>query len=87
MSFDWPRIHKWEENLEREITDSVWEYVCEFYGVEEISELTLEQIQEVEAFRDELNEYSPMQWGFSNVINHWESESWIAEQEIESDND
>ena len=83
MSFDWPRIHKWEENLEREITDSVWEYVCEFYGVEEISELTLEQIQEVEAFRDELNEYSPMQWGFSNVIIHWESESWIAEQEVD----
>ena len=79
MSFDWPRIHKWEENIERDITDSVWEYICEFYGVEEISELTTEQIQEVEAFRDELNEYSLMQWGFSNVINHWESETWEAQ--------
>lgn len=80
MSFEWPRIHKWEENIEREVTDAVWEYVCEFYATDEISELTLEQIQEVEVFRDELNEYSPLQIGFSNIINHWENESWEEEQ-------
>jgi len=81
MSFDWPRIHKWEERIESDVTDSVYEYVMEHYGVDEITELTEEQIKEVEDFRDELNEYSPMQWGFSNLINHWESETWEAENE------
>lgn len=81
MSFDWPRIHKWEERIESDVTDSVYEYVMEHYGVDEITELTEEQIKEVENFRDELNEYSPMQWGFSNLINHWESETWEAENE------
>ena len=75
-SFNWPRMHKWEENIEREVTDAVYEYVCEFYGVDEITELTEEQIGELESFRDlDLNEYSPFQWGFSNLINHWESEN------------
>lgn len=81
MSFEWPRIHKWEERIESDVTDSVYEYVMEHYGVDEITELTEEQIKEVEDFRDELNEYSPMQWGFSNLINHWESETWEAENE------
>ena len=81
MSFKWPRIHKWEERIESDVTDSVYEYVMEHYGVDEIVELTEEQIKEVEDFRDELNEYSPMQWGFSNLINHWESETWEAENE------
>ena len=73
MSFEWPRIHKWEENIEREVTDNVREYVLEFYGLDEIAELTEEQMNEVQAFRDELNEYSPMQWGFSNIYNEWEA--------------
>ena len=74
MSFEWNRIHKWEENHERNITEDVEEYICEHYGVESIETLTQEQIDEVEAYRDELNEYSVMQIGFSNVINNWESE-------------
>lgn len=80
MSFDIPRVHKWEENIEREVTDELWSYVCDYYGVDEISELSEEQIQEVEYYRDnDLNEYSPLQIGFSNIINNWESESWEAE--------
>ena len=79
MSFDIPRVHKWEENIEREVTDELYSYVCEWFGVEEIGELTDDQIQEVEAYRDDLNEYSPLQIGFSNIINHWESESWETE--------
>ena len=68
MSFEWNRIHKWEENIEREVSDAVYEYVCEFYGVEDIDQLTLEQAAEIQAFRDELNEYSVMQIGFSNIL-------------------
>lgn len=72
--FEWPRIHKWEENIEREITDSVHEYVCEFYGVEDTNDLNEDQIRELDQFREyDLNEYSPMQIGISNIINAWES--------------
>lgn len=72
--FDWPNIHKYEENLEHIITDYVVEYVTEFYGVVEIEELTKDMIEEVEAFRVELNEYSLMQIGFSNLISTWEGQ-------------
>jgi len=79
MSFEWNRIHKWEENIEREVSDAVYEYVCEFYGIEDIEELTHEQLSEIEGFRDSLNEYSVMQIGFSNLINHVESIHWEKE--------
>ena len=72
MSFEWNRIHKWEENHERSITEDVEEYICEYYDTESIEELTKDQIEELEVFRSELNEYSVMQIGFSNVINNWE---------------
>lgn len=84
MSFEWPRIHKWDENIENQVTDAVYEYVFEFYGVNEIGELTEEQINEVSGFRDEISEYSPMQIGFSNLVTHWDSETWEPEDE---DND
>jgi hypothetical protein len=75
MAFEWGRIHKWEENYERDITDDVRTQICEHYGVEEVTELTEEQINEVQVFRDELNEYSVMQWGFSNIYSEWEMEN------------
>ena len=74
MSFEWNRIYKWEENHEYNITEDVFEYVLEHYGAESIEELTPEQIDEIQAYRDELNEYSIMQIGFSNLINQWESQ-------------
>jgi hypothetical protein len=72
MSFEWNRIHKWEDNIEREITDSVFEYVCEYYGIDEVEDLTKDRLLDIIAFREELNEYSPMQIGFSNLINQIE---------------
>jgi len=76
MAFEWNRIHKWEENIEREVTDAVYEYVCEYYEVDDISELSEEQIAQVEGYRDhELHEFSVLQIGFSNIINNWESEN------------
>lgn len=72
MSFEWNRIHKWEDNIEREITDSVFEYVCEYYGIDDVDDLTKDQLLEIIAFREELNEFSPIQIGFSNLINHME---------------
>ena len=41
--FNWPRIHKYEENFERDIIDSVYGYIFQYYGIEEIKQLTKEQ--------------------------------------------
>jgi hypothetical protein len=77
MSFEWNRIHKWEDNIESQINDSVSDYVFEYYGVDEIGELTEEQINEISTFRDEmLSEFSVMQVGFSNLISWWDSENY-----------
>ena len=74
MAFEWNRIYKWEENHERDITESVEQYIFEYYGVGDIEELSKEQIEEVDAWRSEnLHEYNIMQVGFSNLVNHWES--------------
>ena len=77
MSFEWNRIHKWEDNIEREVTDAVYEYVCEYYDIDDVEELTAEQVKELDVYRNEtLNEYSVMQIGFSNLINYWEDANY-----------
>lgn len=77
MAFEWNRIHKSEEYLERIINELVFEKVTEHYAIDSIEELTRDQIDELEHFRnDVLNEYSPLQVGFSDVIQTWESENW-----------
>ena len=99
MAFEWHRMHKWEENIESEVTDAVEqqvteqygvdsvvdlteEQICEHYSVDDVLELTAEQMDEVRAFRDEhVSEYSPMNWGFSNVIMRYEDENYEEEEE------
>ena len=82
MSFEWPRMHKWEENIERDVTEALEEQLMEHYGVDDVLELTAEQMDEVRAFREEyVSEYSPMNWGFSNVIMRYEDENYQEEQE------
>jgi len=73
MAFEWPKIYKVEEQIEQQSVDWVYEYVCEFYDVEDIEELTEEQINEIDKYREGLYSYSVMQVGFSNIINQWES--------------
>jgi hypothetical protein len=70
--FIWPRIHKYEENFERSIIDSVYGYIFQYYGIEEIEQLTKEQISQIEEFKSELNEYSVLQIGFSDLLMHCE---------------
>ena len=79
MAFEWPRSHKWEENIEHEVTDGLRELIYEQYGVDEVSELTEDQMDEVMAYRDELSEYSPLQWAFSNVYSEWEMDNESAD--------
>lgn len=82
MAFEWPRMHKWEENIERDVTEALEEQICEQYSVEDVLELSSEQMDEVRAFREEyVSEYSPMNWGFSNVIMRYEDENYEEEQE------
>lgn len=74
MAFEWPKIYRAEEYFEYQATEWVFDYICEFYDVEGIEELTVEQIEEVSQYREnDLSAYSPMQLGFSNIINEWES--------------
>lgn len=82
--YTWHRIHKTEENLERQITEWVEEHIQEWFGVDDTNDLTEEQIDEVIKFRDEdLNEVSPMQWGYSNIISAWENNQWEESQECD----
>ena len=79
--FHWDKIYKHEENIERDVTERVENYVKEFYKVEDIFDLTEEQINDIENFRNnDLSEYSIMQIGFTNLINDWENEEYDDEE-------
>ena len=71
MAFEWNRMYKWEENHERNITEDVEEYICEYFNISNVLEMTPEQYKEVEDFSEEMNEFSVMRIGFSNVLNDW----------------
>tara|TARA_Y100000389_G_scaffold182295_1_gene198784 strand:+ start:543 stop:770 length:228 start_codon:yes stop_codon:yes gene_type:complete len=68
MSFEWNKIHKFEESFESEIIDSVEEYIMDYYDITEIHELTKDQVNEIKTFTEELNEYSVMQVGLNNIL-------------------
>lgn len=75
-SFEWPKYYKAEENLIQQAFDIVAQTVSEFYGIDDLIDLTPEQIEELEAFRAALGEYSPLQFGFGDLIGWWESENF-----------
>lgn len=75
MAFEWNRIHKHEEQIEQDVTDRVYQYVCEYYDVDDIAELTKEQHAELVEYWNDANQYSVMLIGFSNLINQWEDEN------------
>lgn len=81
MSFDWYKRYKLEEWVEREVTESVYDYVLDYYQVSEVDELTENQIEELREFMDEVLEYSPIRIGFSNLLNDWESLKWSDDEE------
>jgi len=74
MGFEWNKMYKWEENYERSIDAGIEEYVCEFYNVEEVLELSQDQIDDIQIFVDEMNEYSVMHGGMYRLLNRWEDE-------------
>jgi hypothetical protein len=70
MTFEWQRMYKHEENIEREVLERVEEYICEYYSIDSIEEMTSEQYQEVEKFWQEY-EFSIMSYGFRTVLENW----------------
>ena len=74
MPFEWNRINKTEDNFVMEISDRVFTYVREYYKVDDVMDLSQDQIQEIIDFRDnQLHEFSVMQAGFSDLISLLES--------------
>lgn len=73
MAFEWSRMYKHEENIERDVIERVEQYICEYYNIDDIEDMSEKEFEEVQQFYDEMNEYSPMCLGFSDVINRWES--------------
>jgi len=82
--FEMRKPYKAEEYYENQINEQIYEYIMEFYGVDEITEITQEQINDIEEWREfRLSEYSVLQVGFSNFMNQWENEMWELENEDE----
>ena len=76
MAFEWFKLYKYEENIEREVTERVENYIFEYYDAEGYTDITPKQIEEIQAFMDQLSEYSPIRWGFNNFINYWEDATY-----------
>ena len=80
-AYQFYKSHKVEDNIANEMYDLVFDHICQWFGVEELVDITTEQMDEIIDFREnQLNEYSPLQWGYSSVIGNWENETWEREQ-------
>jgi hypothetical protein len=78
------KSHKVEDWISSQMYDTVFDQITEWFGVDEIGDLTEEQMNEVIHFRENvLNENSPLQWGYSDIIGQWENDVWEREQEEE----
>lgn len=75
MAFDVPKIHKWAENAERILTEWAEDEIREFYSIDDMEELTEDQINEIREFVEE-SWYDWVCIGFRNVINWWENENY-----------
>jgi len=85
MGFNWGRVHKHEEQIENDIFERVSEQVCSYYEVENIEDLTEEQISEVQQWAlDDLGSSSVIQIGITDLINYWEN---ITQNDAEAEND
>ena len=76
MSYEHDRIGKVDEWLMDQAIEAVEEHVLEHFGAEELSELTIEQIDEVVAYGETLSEHSLTHWAYKEMYNRWE---WVSE--------
>lgn len=75
MDLDQRRLDKIQEDLERQRDEYMREYICEQYGVSEVTDLRSEDKEDIEKFMD--SSECPDFWlpGFSSVLNDWENEN------------
>jgi hypothetical protein len=74
MAFEWNRMHKWEENIENRIIEETHEYVKEYYSVDDIMDLTAEQVAEIETFAEsDYVQHSLMYRGICHIIDEHEN--------------
>ena len=67
--FDWVRWEKYEENNQTSMFNQVLEYVYEFYGVEDLNDLTEEQLSSIDDFREKnCNPYYPMYQSLGEIV-------------------
>ena len=79
MSFEINRAHKWMENIENDITGQLELDIAAHYGVEELSELSEDNIAELDAYADELSEdgyLSIFGMCIRNITSWWENENY-----------
>ena len=79
--FEIGRPYKYMEVLENEYTDHFYTEVLNHYGVDLITELTEQQIDEVQAEADKLEDgyTSFISMCLRNVVNSWENEMYELE--------
>jgi hypothetical protein len=73
-TFEIHRQHKFLDWLEGEVTDYANTQVIEWFGVDEVEELTEEQIQEVADYSEGDDCDSWIALGLRNVVNNWQNE-------------
>jgi len=80
--YQYYRAHKVEDWVSAQMYDAVVEHIQEWFGVENIEEITEEQMAEIVDWRENtLWEYSPLQYGYSDVISEWENHMWEKERD------
>lgn len=79
-TFSIAKPYKWIENIEREITDGIWEDVMIWFNVDDVSNLTEANIEELEMYHSEIEEDGYLDMisiGIRNIINWWENETYV----------
>jgi len=69
--FDIPHLQSWMDFVETEAIEFAEHSVQEFYGVNEVTDLTEKQIGEIDTWIED-NPYQPICMGLRWVISEWE---------------
>jgi len=74
MSYDPGKIGKLLDNLEETATEWMENQVKEFYSIDEVDELSKEQVLEIYEYRESDDCYPTISLALGNLINYWEME-------------
>ena len=71
MTFDLPKLYKYEENLERIAYESAVEAIQEFFGVDDVEDLLDDQKRSVQIYVNGMDDSGLMYPGFRQVLCDW----------------